>query len=132
MAGLTPKDQADIRKLWTKYEAAFNRQSARAVARLYGAQGDLIGVEGDLVTGPPAIEKYYVERFSKLPGATITDSEMAPARTIAGSGALVNGTWRVLGVGPDPIDVVGTFVVKRERGTWSYFAVRFQTPLAVP
>ena len=92
----------------------------------------MIGDEGDLLTGPAAIEEYDVERFSKLPMTEISDAKIAPARTIAGSAALVNGKWRVLGVRPKPIEVVGTFVVRRHRGTWHYLAVRFMTPSAVP
>lgn len=132
MPRLSPQDQAAIRRLWRKYEADFNKHNGRAVARLYAPDGDLIGAEGVLVTGPAAIEEYYVELFSKLPTATASDSEIAPARTLAGSVALVNGTWRVLGVGPNPVNVVGTFVVRRNRGTWRYVAVRFMTPSAVP
>lgn len=132
MARLSPKDQTDIRQLWRKYVAAFNKRNARAAARLYAPDGDLVGVDGVLVTGPAAIEEYYVELFPKFPTATVSDSKTAPARVIAGSAALVNGTWRVLGVGPKPADVVGTFVVRRDRGTWRYVAVRFMTPLAAP
>lgn len=132
MPNLTPKDQAAISELWTKYVAAFHAKDARAVARLFASDGDLIGVDGDLVTGPPAIEKYYVGLFSKLPTATVSDAKIAPARTLAGSAALVNGTWRILGAGPNPINVAGTFVVRRDRGRWSYVAVRFAVPSAVP
>jgi uncharacterized protein (TIGR02246 family) len=133
MAKLSTEDQAAIRQLWKKYVAAFNKKSARGCARLYAPDGDLIGVDGVLLTGPAAIEKYYKEEiFAKFPTATVSDSKLTPARTIAGSVALVNGTWQVLGVGPKPADVVGTFVVRRSRGTWSYVAVRFMTPLVAP
>lgn len=132
MARLSPQDQTAIRQLWRKYVGAFHKRNARAAARLYAPDGDLIGVDGVLVTGPAAIEEYYVELFSKMPTATISDPKIAPARTLAGSAALVNGTWRVLGVAPKPVDVVGTFVVRRNRGTWSYVAVRLMTAFAAP
>jgi uncharacterized protein (TIGR02246 family) len=132
MARLTPADQAAIRRLWTRYSNAFDKKSARGIARLFANDGDLIGVEGYVVSGPAAIEAFYIERFSKLPTAVISDSKIDPARSVAGSAALVNGTWNVLGVGPNPIPVVGTFVVRRDRGTWLYVAVRFQTPMTVP
>jgi uncharacterized protein (TIGR02246 family) len=133
MARLNSKDQGAIRQLWTKYAASFDKQKPRAIARLYAPDGDLIGIEGELVTGPAAIEEYYVDRFSKLPStARISDSKIAPARIVAGSVALVNGTWSVLGVGPDPIEVVATFVVRRDQGTWRYVAARFIKPFTVP
>ena len=132
MARLSPQDQVAIRQLWRKYVAAFNKRNSRATARLYAPDGDLVGVDGVLVTGPAAIEEYYAELFLKFPTATVDDSKIAPARALAGSAALVNGTWHVLGVGPKPVDVVGTFVVRRDRGAWRYVAVRFMTPFVAP
>ncbi len=128
MAPLGPREQAAIRHLWKEYVTAFDEKSAPFIARLYAPDGDLIGVDGKLVAGPAAIGEYYIELFSKIPMATISDAKIEPARTIGGSAALVNGTWRVRGVEPNPVNVVGTFVVRRERGRWSYVAVRFIRP----
>ena len=132
MAQLHSKDQIAIKQLWLDYESAFNRKDASAVAGLYAPDGDLIGAEGVLVTGPPAIEAFYVKGFSKFPTARAGDAKIAPARAITGTTALVNGTWRILDLRPKPIDVVGTFVVRRDRGSWRYVAVRFMTPITLP
>jgi uncharacterized protein (TIGR02246 family) len=129
MSQLTLNDQTTLNQLWRKYLAAFNKQDARAAGRLYAPDGDLLGVEGDLMTGPVAIEKYYLEFFAKFPKATVSGSKIAPAHIIADGAAFINGRWRVRGVTPKPFSVVRTFVVRRDRGTWSYVAVRF---FAVP
>jgi uncharacterized protein (TIGR02246 family) len=129
---LEATDQAAIRRLVKKYVTAFNQQKPRACASVYAADGDLIGVDGVLTTGPAAIEELYRKLFTQFPTAKVHDAKTAPARVLAGSAALANGTWKVHGVTPDPIDVVGTFVVRRTRGVWSFAAVRLMTAWTGP
>ena len=129
MAQLSREDQAAIRELWKKYRGAFDRKDAKAAAGVYASDGDLVANDGKVVAGSAAIEKLYAQLFAKYPKAALRDVKLAPARGVSGTVAIVNGNWNVVGVGPGPAPVVGTLIVRRERGVWKYVAVRFMTPI---
>lgn len=128
MDPLSRKDQAAIRRLWKSYKAAFNGEDARSITVLHAADGDLVSADGVLVTGAANIETFYEEQFAVPGKLTVRGDEISPAHALAADVALVNGSWTVSGVGPRPISVLGTFVVRRENGSWSYVAVRFMVP----
>ena len=132
MSHLSPEDQLAIGKLWEQYGLAMGKKDAAAAAALYASDGDMIGLDGTLASGPSAIEQYYRNELSgKYEKVSITEFEISPARGVTEDVALVNGRWLVHGLGSDPIRVNSTFIVRRERGEWRYVAARFMPAVHV-
>ncbi len=132
MTILTAEDQAAIGALWIEYGGAVGRRDAAAAAALFSSDGDALAIDGELLRGPKEVEEYYTR---KLPGQyanlSITDVSLGEARSIGTDLALVNGTWRVHGLNPEPFPVRSTFIIRRERDGWRYVAVRLMVPFTV-
>ena len=106
------------------------RKDAAAAAALYASDGDMIGIDGAFASGPAAIEQYYrTELSGKYDKVSITDFELTPARSIVADVALVNGKCLVHGLGPAPVPVRSTFIVRRDGSEWRYVAARFMAAL---
>jgi len=74
-APLAPADEtpeAGIKKITEEYVKAFNAGDAKALSTLWTAQGEYIGIDGDVVRGQTAIEKSLAEVFKAHPKLQIT------------------------------------------------------------
>jgi uncharacterized protein (TIGR02246 family) len=119
--------------LWTEYGAAFGSGDARAIAALYVADGDMIAVDGELASGPAAIEAYYRRQLSgAYQGVSLQQISLDAPRCISDGIALMNASWFVHGAAPVPFRVRSTFVVRREAAGWRYVAARFAAALSPP
>ncbi len=56
MSAFSDEDRIVIMKLWEDYGQAFGAEDADGIAALFAPDGDLIGLEGRLVSGPEAID----------------------------------------------------------------------------
>lgn len=129
---LTTEDQAAIRALWAEYGAAVGRRDPAGAAALFTSDGDGLAIDGELLSGPKAIEEYYARKLpDQYANLSITDVDLSEARPIGSDLALVNGSWRVHGLNPEPFPVRSTFIVRREKDGWRYVAVRLMVPFKV-
>lgn len=130
MAELSQQNATAITQLWSDYGAAFARGDASAIAALFARDGDLTAVDGTRADGPEAIAAYYRdELLRKHEGVTLHSIELDPPRDVSTDVALMNATWLVHGVRPEPFRVRTTFVVRREPNGWRYVAARFAAAL---
>ncbi len=126
MPTLSDQDNAVIMKLWEQYGQAFAAQDADGIAALFAPDGDLIGVEGRLVSGPEAIAEEYRTEFSRsFEELSIRDVELDSSRPLSPQVGLMNGGWTVDGLASGSFRVRSTFVVRRDTEGWRYVAVRF-------
>ena len=130
MDTLTPHDLAAIGALWEKYGDAIGRKDAAAAAALYAEDCDGITLDGTVLTGRSEIRAYYDDNLSgKYANAQITDVEFDAPRAISGDVAMINGTWIVHHIRPQPVRVRSTLVVRRDPDGWRYVAARFMAAL---
>ena len=126
MPTFSDQDSAVIMSLWEQYGQAFAAQDADSIAALFAPDGDLIGVEGRLVSGPEAIAEEYRNEFSRsFEGLSLRDVELHSPRPLNPHVGLMNGGWIVDGLASGPFQVRSTFVVRRDTEGWRYVAVRF-------
>lgn len=64
MPELSAEDQGAILSLFQQYGDAWGRRDARGCATLFAADGDLITADGEVCTGPDAVEAYYNRQLS--------------------------------------------------------------------
>jgi uncharacterized protein (TIGR02246 family) len=130
MATLTPQDLAEIGALWQKYGDAIGRKDAAAVAVLFADDCDGIALDGTLLKGRSEIREYYDHNLSgRYAGLQITGVEFDPPRAITRDVALINGMWTVHNLGPEPVPVRSTLIVRRDADGWRYVAARFMAAL---
>ncbi len=99
MSAFSDEDCVVIMKLWEDYGQAFGAQDADGIAALFAQDGDLIGLEGRLVSGPEAIAEFYRNEFSRsFEGLSLRDFEFDSPRPLSPQVGLVNGGWIVDGV----------------------------------
>jgi hypothetical protein len=55
--------------------------------------------------------------------------EFDPPRAITRDVALINGMWTVHNLGPEPVPVRSTLIVRRDADGWRYVAARFMAAL---
>ncbi len=125
MSAFSDEDGVVIMKLWEDYGQAFGAQDADGIAALFAPDGDLIGLEGRLVSGPEAIAEFYRNEFSRsFEGLSLRDFEFDSPRPLSPQVGLVNGGWIVDGLAGGSFRVRATFVVRRDTEGWRYVAVR--------
>jgi len=130
MPTLSMEDRAEIQQLWAEYGMAFGRADAAAIAALYVPDGDMVAVDGEMASGPEAIEAYYRRQLSgAYQAVSLADITLDAPRHISDGVALMNATWFVHGATPTPFRVRSTFVLRRETAGWRYAAARFAAGL---
>ena len=115
MTSLSPDDQAAIGVLWERYGEAMGRKDGAAAAALYSDDCDGIALDGTVLRGRAEIQAYYDEQLSgAYANASITEVEFDPPRPISKDVALINGTWIVHNIRPQPIRVRSTLILRRD------------------
>lgn len=126
MLNLSEQDRSEIMQLWEKYGQAFGAQDADGIASLFAPDGDLIGVEGRLVTGPEAVAEEYRTEFARsFEGLSIHDVEFDSPRPLSPGVALLNGAWKVHGAPGGSFPVRSTLLIRQDAEGWRLVAVRF-------
>lgn len=130
MATLSPQDLAEIGALWESYGDAIGQKDAAAIASLFADDCDGIALDGTVLKGRAEIREYYHHNLSgKYAGVQISGVEFEPPRAITSDVALINGMWTVHNIGPKPVEVRSTLIVRRDTDGWRYVAVRFMAAL---
>ena len=133
----SPEDHsAAVLHLFQRYGEAWGRRDARGCAQLFAADGDLIAADGEVCTGPAAIESYYARQLSgSYKDLTVSDMEVGPVRSMSGDTAVMNGSWLLHGLqgsGGQPrpaVRIRWTFVLRHDAKGWQYVVARFMAPL---
>lgn len=131
MDDLSESDKTEIEGLFRTYGEAWGRRDSKTCAALFTADSDVIAIDGEVLTGPKELERYYDRQLSgPYKDYYISDVELGPIRTVAPDVALQNGTWLLNGVKDreDPVRVRVSFLCRREPVGWRYAAVRFMVP----
>jgi len=129
------QDEADIRKLQTQQQEAWNRHDAKAYAHLFTEDGDVVNVVGWWWKGRAEIEQKlsaayaYVFRESTL---TITEVDV---KFLTPQIAVAHVRWSMVGARtppgvPEPRQGIQTQVLQKWEGTWLIAA--FQNTNGVP
>jgi uncharacterized protein (TIGR02246 family) len=129
------QDEADIRKLETQQQEAWNRHDAKAYANLFTEDGDVVNVVGWWWKGRTEIEQKlaaayaYVFRQSTL---TITEVDV---RFLTPKIVVAHVRWSMVGARtppgmPEPRLGIQTQVLQKREGKWLIAA--FQNTNGVP
>ncbi len=118
-------DEKVLQDLWSDFEAAFNRNDAKAIAGFYTPDGDRISSTGKYSKGRESIEAEYQVIFDRRKA----DPTIRPfhaeieIRFLRPDVALLDGTWKGK---RDGKDVRGTFTLTatKENGKWYIAAGR--------
>jgi uncharacterized protein (TIGR02246 family) len=136
MPELTAEDQGAILNLFQQYGDAWGRTDARGCAALFAPDGDLIAADGEICTGPDAVEAYYDRQLSgPYKDLTVSDVEVGGIRPLGTDTAVMNGSWLVHGLpGPagrtrPPVRIRWTLVLRRDADGWRYVVARFMAAL---
>jgi len=132
MSALSAADHAAITKLWERVGQAVGRKDGSAIGALYAEDADLIGIDGTVLHGRAAISDYYnIELHRKYANVQMTDVSFDPPRRLSGDVAILNGTWMVHGMRPEPVRVRSTMIVRRDDDGWHYVATRYMAALKI-
>jgi uncharacterized protein (TIGR02246 family) len=130
------EQQSAVLNLFQQYGNAWARRDARGCAALFAADGDLIAADGEVCSGPDAIQTYYDRQLSgPYKDLNVTDIDVGPVRLLGTDTAVMNGSWFVHGLpGSEgglrpPVRIRWTFVLRDDMGGWRYVVARFMAPL---
>lgn len=130
MPSFSAADQAAISRLWEQMGEALGRKDGSAIAALYAEDADLVGIDGTVLHGRAAIGDYYnIELHRKYANMQMTDVSFDLPRRISDDVAVLNGTWLLLGVRPEPVRVRTTMLMRRDHQGWRYVATRYMAAL---
>ena len=130
MSALSAGDQAAIATLWERLGDAVGNKDGKAIGALYAEDADLIGIDGTVLHGRRQIADYYdVELHRKYANVEMTEVKFDPPRSISKDVAILNGTWIVHGVRPEPFRVRSTMIIRRDPDGWRYVATRYLAAL---
>jgi uncharacterized protein (TIGR02246 family) len=91
------QDEAEIRKVETDLQEAWNRHDAKAFANLFAEDGDVVNVVGWWWKGRPEIEKKLTEAHALIfRESTLTDNEVH-VRFLTPQIAVVHVRWSLIG-----------------------------------
>jgi uncharacterized protein (TIGR02246 family) len=130
-------DEAAIRSLADRYTAGWADGDAAAIASLFGADGDLVGVEGRVSKGRAAVQARLAEDFEGMFKGTQIAITIESIRFLEPTIAIVDGTFEISGItGADgaaapPLKGLYSNLVEKEGGDWLFEAVRPMVPQAV-
>jgi len=86
--------EAGINTITAEYARAFNAGDARATAALWTAEGEYVGVDGEVIRGRAAIEKSLADAFKAHPKAAL-EVRVESVRVIGRQTALAEGVVKL-------------------------------------
>jgi uncharacterized protein (TIGR02246 family) len=86
--------EAGIKRITAEYQKAFNAGDAKAAARLWTAEGEYVGADGEPISGRPAIEKSLAEYFKAHPKAS-AEIELTSVRILGRGTAMARGVMKL-------------------------------------
>jgi uncharacterized protein (TIGR02246 family) len=131
--GVPDLAEQEIRRMPQDLSSAWGRADARAMAKLFAEDGDLVIPSGDLLSGRPAIQNFYQSVFARGYAGSHASSEIKRMR-VRGEMAVVDGAWNITRAkdtagAPRPTEQgLFTAVLKKEGGQWYILALREMVP----
>lgn len=135
IASAQTKDEAQIRDLQRRQEAAWNQHDATAYAALFTEDGEVVNVVGWWWQGRAEIEAKLKAAFAfvfKSSTLTVTDVHV---RFIRSDMAIAHVKWTMTGARtppgvPEPKQGLEIQVLKKQRGKW--LILSFQNTTSIP
>lgn len=129
------KDEAEIRRVQTRQQDAWNRHDAKAYADLFSDDGDCVNVVGWWWKGRAEIEKKLGEAFAFVFRESTLTVEKVEVRFLTPQIAVAHVRWTMVGAKtpkgiPEPREGIQTQVLQKRRGKWLIAA--FQNTHSVP
>jgi uncharacterized protein (TIGR02246 family) len=124
------EDDASIQKRLDEFVAAWNKHDPKALAAVFGPDGDLINPFGRAAKGPAEIEKLFQDEHTGVMKSSTYTLGTTAVRMLDADAAVVDWDGSVDGmVAPDgsampPFKHHVTAVLKKQDGQWWIFAVR--------
>jgi uncharacterized protein (TIGR02246 family) len=131
-------DEAAIRDLYARYDAAWNKGDAKAMGALWAEKADHVEPDGHVVRGRAALEQELAARFARDLRGTRSVQTVEAVRLVKPDVAVVDAAYEVTGV-HDPAGkplppLKGRYVdiwIKRGN-TWQIIVDRPVAALRVP
>jgi uncharacterized protein (TIGR02246 family) len=129
---------AEIRKLYAEFTAAWNAHDAKKMASFWALDGDTIEPDGMVAKGRAEVEKHFAEEQAAAMKDSTLKLTVDAVWFVTADVALVDGTYVVLnaqdpnGQKLPPRKGLVTSVVIREDGTWHVAASRSMIPIPLP
>lgn len=121
------KDEAAIREVVAKYNAARDERDAKAIEALFTADADQLVSSGEWRRGRDTLVKGMLGSSRNNPGKRTLTVETT--RFIAPDVALADARYEIEGSGGAPARKMwSTFLMKRDRGGWRIAAIRNMLP----
>lgn len=128
-------DEADIRKLETEQEEAWNRHDAKAYANLFTAEGDCVNVVGWRWKGRAEIEKKLTDAYVFVFRESVLTVKEVDIKFPAPEMAVAHVRWTMVGARtpkglPQPQQGIQLQVLQKQAGKWLIAA--FQNTNSLP
>jgi uncharacterized protein (TIGR02246 family) len=116
-ASASAQTTAAIQALNDKWDAAFNKGDAAAIAAMYAPDATVLPPGGDMIKGRDGIQKFWGGAVQQLGDAKLTTVDVLPLGSAA---AREIGTFSFKTKGATPQDMTGKYVVvwRRIGGKW--------------
>ena len=130
--------EAAIQNIFMRFAAAWDKHDAKALASLFGEDGDLINPEGRVANGRHDIEKLFQDEQSSRFKTSKMNMSISRIRTLTPDIAIVTANCEVSGVHdpsanvPRTLKAIATFVVQNEQGGWRIVSARPMVAVVPP
>ena len=121
------EDEAAIREVVAKYNAARDERDEKAIEALFTADADQLVSSGEWRRGRDTLVKGMLASSTNNPGKRTLTVETT--RFVANDVALADARYEIEGSGGAPARKMwSTFLMKREGGAWRIAAIRNMLP----
>jgi uncharacterized protein (TIGR02246 family) len=137
-SALAAGDEEAIQKRLDEFEAAWNKDDAKAMAALWAPDGDLINPFGRLAKGRAEVEKLFTDEHTSFMKNTTYNVKTSSVRLIGSDTAVLDFDSGITGMkGPDGSDLPTfehhvTMVLVKKDGTWWVVSARPVSYLPTP
>ncbi len=129
---LPKSEETAIRKVWEKFEIAYNSEDAEGISLLWSENGDLFSLSGGIFRGHKEIASFFAKSLSKNYKGSSFGLSIDQIRKVTKNIAIVDGTWQVTGDNLPkkyPTSGLYTQVLMQFNNKWLIIAARPSIPL---
>jgi uncharacterized protein (TIGR02246 family) len=132
------ENEKAIRKLYSDYNAAWNRHDSAALGNMWTIDGDYLEPDGTVLKGRAAVLEHFKKQHGSVFKDTVLSLNINDVWFITQEVALIDGTYDLVGAKlPDGTDIPKrsghlTAVLLHETGRWWITASRLMIPAPLP
>lgn len=126
-----PNIESAVQYLASTFAAAWNRHDPKALADLFVEDGDLINPAGRVANGRAEIEALIRDEHSTYFKDSRMNQTVDRVRVLTPDLVIATNRCEVTGT-PMAHNVIATFVLRNERGTWRIVTARPMVPAQRP